>query len=723
MSSNFVSRRYFEIFVVIRTSIVLAVTQVVALAAGVTVAAGVVPSSIFLQRHCVRCHGPDAQEGDVRLDDLSAATGFDSARWSVIGDQLRDGLMPPADEPRPDAEEVRNVLAWIAVQAQARPARLPHQGNLVPHEALFGSTAKAAVAAGPARIWRLSPDGYFGFVRDVHRGRADGLVQPFSMIPERGIKDYAELYVIDEPSTEILLRNAETIVAAQSAHEIVDGKVRSKNDTVREFMPLMDPATPPTPELLRAAIQAQFRLALGRNAEDGEVAKLVALYERCAAAGDRPGAARTMLAAVLLRADAMFRHELGAKAANGNRVPLTQHEIALALGQALTGRKERGLTTAAERGELASAEQAAVQVRRILDDPKIEKPRLLGFFQAYFGYDEATSVFKDRPKDLMYEPQQYVADTDQLVRHVLAEDRDVLRQLLTTPKSFVNISFAENKETRRKDVPKRAKVPNAHNNRGQLDVEGMYGLSEWPAEQPATLPADTRLGILMQPSWLIAWSTNFDNDPVRRGRWIRERLLGGTVPDLPIGVAAQVPDDPHRTFRDRLQVTRDAKCWKCHRRMDDLGLPLENFDHYGRYRTAEMVLDPEATAANVDKKGQPLGPVLRPAALDTTGAIADSGDPRLDGPVRDPREMVLRLADSARVRQVFVRHVFRYYLGRNESIADAAALQAADRAYVESGGSFRALITAILSSDSFLYRMRTPTDVTPSGATVKEPAE
>ncbi|HND54928.1 MAG TPA: DUF1585 domain-containing protein, partial [Pirellulaceae bacterium] len=174
--------------------------------------------------------------------------------------------------------------------------------------------------------------------------------------------------------------------------------------------------------------------------------------------------------------------------------------------------------------------------------------------------------------------------------------------------------------------------------------------------------------------------------------------------DLPIGVAAQVPDEKHRTYRDRLTVTRDANCWKCHQRMDDLGLAFENFDHYGRLRSTESVLDVNATKLNVDKKGKSLGPVYREASLDTTGLIADSGDARLDGPVKDPRELLSRLADSERVRQVFVRHAFRYYLGRNETLSDARTLQEADRAYESSGGSFKALLVSLLTSDSFLYR-------------------
>jgi hypothetical protein len=66
--------------------------------------------------------------------------------------------------------------------------------------------------------------------------------------------------------------------------------------------------------------------------------------------------------------------------------------------------------------------------------------------------------------------------------------------------------------------------------------------------------------------------------------------------------------------------------------------------------------------------------------------------------------MIRKLAESDRVRQVFIRYVFRYYLGRNETPGDAATLQEADRVYVKSGGSFKALLDSLLTSESFLYR-------------------
>ena len=66
--------------------------------------------------------------------------------------------------------------------------------------------------------------------------------------------------------------------------------------------------------------------------------------------------------------------------------------------------------------------------------------------------------------------------------------------------------------------------------------------------------------------------------------------------------------------------------------------------------------------------------------------------------------MIDRLAQSEHVEQVFVRHVFRFWMGRNETINDAPILQAAHKAYRDSGGSMKVLLTSLLTSDAFLYR-------------------
>ncbi|MBC8003418.1 MAG: DUF1585 domain-containing protein [Opitutaceae bacterium] len=76
----------------------------------------------------------------------------------------------------------------------------------------------------------------------------------------------------------------------------------------------------------------------------------------------------------------------------------------------------------------------------------------------------------------------------------------------------------------------------------------------------------------------------------------------------------------------------------------------------------------------------------------------------MDGPVKDAFDLIDRLGKTNRVRQSIIRHAFRFYMGRNEMLSDSQTLIAADKAYLESGGSFEAVIVSLLTSDSFMYR-------------------
>ncbi len=230
---------------------------------------------------------------------------------------------------------------------------------------------------------------------------------------------------------------------------------------------------------------------------------------------------------------------------------------------------------------------------------------------------------------------------------------------------------------------------------------GRYGedqLLDYSPVQPFKL--ENRKGILTHPAWLIAHSQNTQTDPVKRGRWVREKLLAGRVPDIPITVDAVVPEDHQKTLRARLEkVTAAQECIKCHQYMNPLGVPFEIYDDFGRFRTVEPLEYPE----NVISKGRDSN-LYKTLPIAPHGLLDSTGDPALDGEVTDAMDMIGRLAKSARVRQSIIRYAFRFYMGRNEMLSDSKSLIAADHAYVESGGSFKALIVSLLTSDSFLYR-------------------
>ncbi len=238
-----------------------------------------------------------------------------------------------------------------------------------------------------------------------------------------------------------------------------------------------------------------------------------------------------------------------------------------------------------------------------------------------------------------------------------------------------------------------------------------YPLINWDyaTVQPGKVP--NRKGFLTHPAWLIAHAQNTETDPVIRGKFIREKLLAGTIPDVPITVDAVIPEDHHKTLRSRLAgATETAYCWKCHERMNPLGYPFEAYDDFGRFRREESLESPE----NLIKKNPDKAPnrnhlldlrdIYKTLPVDATGYLKGSGDPLLDGEVTDAIDLADRLGKSRRVRQSIIRHAFRYFLGRNERLSDSKTLIDAEQAYVESKGSFDALVVSLLTSDSFVYR-------------------
>jgi hypothetical protein len=177
---------------------------------------------------------------------------------------------------------------------------------------------------------------------------------------------------------------------------------------------------------------------------------------------------------------------------------------------------------------------------------------------------------------------------------------------------------------------------------------------------------------------------------------------------VPITVDAVVPEDHHKTLRQRLEMkTGEQYCWKCHQRMDPLGLPFEIYDDFGRFRRQERIEHPENLIEPApNERGLHIDgrPTYKTLPVDARGTLTGTGDEALDGEVDDAIDLAARLAKSARVRQSIIRHAFRYFMGRNEVLSDSKTLIDAERAYLENRGSFDAVIVSLLTSDSFIYR-------------------
>ena len=85
--------------------------------------------------------------------------------------------------------------------------------------------------------------------------------------------------------------------------------------------------------------------------------------------------------------------------------------------------------------------------------------------------------------------------------------------------------------------------------------------------------------------------------------------------------------------------------------------------------------------------------------MDATGYLKGSGDPKLDGEVKDAIDLAERLGKSRRVRQSIIRHAFRYFMGRNESLSDSKTL-------IDAEASLRSKRRQLRCSYSFPFNFR-----------------
>ncbi|MFK7790018.1 MAG: DUF1585 domain-containing protein, partial [Phycisphaeraceae bacterium] len=131
-------------------------------------------------------------------------------------------------------------------------------------------------------------------------------------------------------------------------------------------------------------------------------------------------------------------------------------------------------------------------------------------------------------------------------------------------------------------------------------------------------------------------------------------------------------------------------------------------DDFGRFRTIESLEYPDKLIKKgPEQKGDHLVDTrdqFEVLPVDSTGYLQGTGDSTLDGEITSAIDLAERLGQSRRVRQSIIRHAFRYFMGRNETLNDSKTLIDAEQAYVDNDGSFDAVIVSLLTSDSFMYR-------------------
>lgn len=165
------------------------------------------------------------------------------------------------------------------------------------------------------------------------------------------------------------------------------------------------------------------------------------------------------------------------------------------------------------------------------------------------------------------------------------------------------------------------------------------------------LNVNQRLGIFSQPSVIASHSGPDTTRLVKRGVfWVRKVMCMEMEPP-PSSADTIVPTTMETTERNKIEtLTNQASCIGCHSVINPFGFFQEAYDPIGRWRATD--------------NGFPID-------TNITTNILDEGPLSTDRPA----EALKVFTDSVMFKQCFVRQVFRFYMGRDETEADHVLLR------------------------------------------------
>jgi hypothetical protein len=413
------------------------------------------------------------------------------------------------------------------------------------------------------------------------------------------------------------------------------------------------------------------RRAFRRPVASEEVNRLMEFY----AVGRENGGSfdfgiEQVVTAVLASPEFLYRSILGVPPARGNavdtEVALTDLELASRLSFFLwnTGPDDALLTLAASNG-LTKPGVLERQVSRMMADARASS-LVTSFAMKWLDIADLDAVKPD--------PMVFPDFTDQLRRDFSTEAQDFLSSILLEDRSVVDLLTADytflNERLSR-----------------HYGISGVLGLQF----RRVALTDKQRFGLLGKGAVLLKTSYGDRTSPVLRGAWVLDKLMGTPPSPPPPNVTTnldQKAGEKPRTIRARLEQHRENRaCLQCHGNIDPPGLPLENFDAIGRWRTT----DGQAENAVIDAR------TVLPNGI------------AIDGPA----ELRSYLASHPSMfAQALTEKLMMYALNRELEYFDMPQVRAVVRSAAKDNYRFSSIVRGIVNTEAF-RRQGPPPKVTP----------
>ncbi|MCH9686538.1 MAG: DUF1592 domain-containing protein [Deltaproteobacteria bacterium] len=448
-----------------------------------------------------------------------------------------------------------------------------------------------------------------------------------------------------------------SVVTARHIDEYMQLATMVATQAVEQAAPALVGCMPADPECPRLFVESLGYRALRRPLTGEEVELYTALFDPQATDGDFYEGVRLVVRSLLMAPQFLYRSELG-EPTEGGLFRLTPYEVASALSYGFWGTMpDNALLDAAAAGELDDPDGIEAHARRLLDHPR-GRAQTGEFFTQWLGTGALLQVNKDAqvyPGFTAEIREAMAAEQQAFIDHVLFDGTATLEELLVADYAFVDDTLAD-----------------------------FYGLPRPGSDVPVRVEVGSdRGGLLMLGSVLASHAHPNESSPVKRGAFVRERLLCQPLPPPPPSVDATPPEiDPNATTRERFgQHSSDPVCAGCHVLIDPLGFGFESYDGVGAFRSTENGLP-------IDASGE------------VVGIEAGAATMAFDG----PRELAQILAEATVTGDCVVHHYVRFTTGREVTAEDACTIETLAEQLAANGGDLREMFIDRVRLDAFVMR-------------------
>ncbi len=412
-------------------------------------------------------------------------------------------------------------------------------------------------------------------------------------------------------------------------------------------------------------VESFGKKAFRRPLTTEESARYVAMFDPALTGGTFDQGVTLVVSSIFASPSFLYRVEAGDAVGDGT-YKLSPFETATALSYLFWGTTpDDELLGAASGGTLGTPAEIEAQARRMLASPK-SRPQVAAFFTQWLNTSALLEANKDK--------QIYPAFTDQ-VRESLAAEQS----------AFVNYVVFDG--TKKFDELFTADYVFA--NDALASFYGLGGASLGADVKKVVVATDSnRGGILTLGSVLASHAHSNESSPIKRGLFVRDRLLCQDMPPPPANVNTTPPGlDPTLTTRERFaKHTADPVCKSCHQFLDGVGYGFERFDGVGAYRMTENGLAIDAS-----------GELKNRESLDTPSSDAFNG----------PRELGAILAKSERAQTCIATQYYRFAHGFRESSVDVCAVRSLASTFKTGGTNLQELLVEVAKQKSFALRRET----------------